>query len=49
MRFAQEYVTNVLNENFEDAKALLLSPMMAVNYAHRVMLAACSAAASQGS
>jgi len=29
-----------LNENFEDAKALLLSPMMAINYAHLVMLAA---------
>src|ERR1051326_5668004 len=28
-----------LNENFEDAKALLLSPMMAINYAHLVMLA----------
>jgi argininosuccinate lyase len=40
MRFAPEYVTYVLNENFEDAKALLLSPMMAINYAHLVMLAA---------
>ena len=39
MRFAPEYVTYVLNENFEDAKALLLSPMMAINYAHLVMLA----------
>ena len=38
MRFAAEYVTYVLNENFEDAKALLLSPMMAINYAHLVML-----------
>src|SRR5262249_26591937 len=40
MPFAPEYVTYVLNENFEDAKALLLAPMMAVNYAHLVMLAA---------
>jgi argininosuccinate lyase len=40
MKFAPEYVTCVLNENFEDAKALLLSPMMAINYAHLVMLAA---------
>src|SRR5437764_2288488 len=39
MRFAPEYVACVLNENFEDAKALLLSPMMAINYAHLVMLA----------
>jgi argininosuccinate lyase len=40
MKFAPEYVTYVLNENFEDAKAFLLSPMMAINYAHLVMLAA---------
>src|SRR5882757_470279 len=40
MKFAPEYVTCVLNENFEDAKALLLSPMMAINYAHLVMLEA---------
>ncbi|MCU1381335.1 MAG: argH1 [Acidobacteria bacterium] len=39
MKFAPEYVTYVLNENFEDAKTLLLSPMMAINYAHLVMLA----------
>src|SRR5271155_2826856 len=38
--FAQAYISCVLNDNFEDAKALLLSPMMAVNYAHLVMLAA---------
>ncbi len=38
MKFAPEYVTNVLNENFEDAKQLLLSPLMAINYAHLVML-----------
>ncbi len=40
MKFAPEYVTCVLNENFEDAKSLLLSPLMAINYAHLVMLEA---------
>jgi argininosuccinate lyase len=39
-RFAPEYVKYVLNENFEDAKAQLLSPLMAIHYAHLVMLAA---------
>ena len=39
MKFAPEYVTHVLNENFEDAKELLLSPLMAINYEHLVMLA----------
>jgi argininosuccinate lyase len=39
MRFAPEYVTYVLNENFEDAKEFLLAPLMAMNYAHLVMLA----------
>ena len=34
-----EYVTYVLNENFEDAKALFLAPLMAIHYAHLVMLA----------
>jgi argininosuccinate lyase len=38
MRFAPEYVTYVLNENFEDAKALFLAPLMAIHYAHLVML-----------
>ena len=40
MPFAPEYVTYVLNENFEDAKTLFLSPLMAIHYAHLVMLAA---------
>src|SRR3954464_15337307 len=40
MKFAPEYVTYVLNENFEDAKALFLSPLMAIHYSHLVMLAA---------
>src|SRR5579871_883092 len=39
MQFAPEYVTYVLNENFEDAKALFLSPLIALHYAHLVMLA----------
>ena len=39
MKFAPEYVTHVLNENFEDAKELLLTPLMAINYAHLLMLA----------
>jgi argininosuccinate lyase len=38
MRFAPEYVSLVLNENFEDAKALFLEPLMALHYAHLVML-----------
>src|SRR5436190_447891 len=39
MKFAPEYVAYVLNENFEDAKELFLSPLMAIQYAHLVMLA----------
>ena len=39
MRFAPEYVTYVLNEQFEDAKALFLAPLMAIHYSHLVMLA----------
>jgi argininosuccinate lyase len=39
MRFAPEYVTHVLNENFEDAKALFLTPLLSIHYAHLVMLA----------
>jgi len=38
MRFAPEYITYVLNENFEDAKALFLAPLIAIHYAHLVML-----------
>jgi argininosuccinate lyase len=40
MKFAPEYVTYVLNENFEDAKELFLAPLMAIHYGHLVMLAA---------
>ena len=39
MRFSPEYVRLVLNENFEDAKAQFLLPLMAINYAHLAMLA----------
>jgi len=39
MRFDPEYVSQVLNENFEDAKTLFLSPLMAIHHAHLVMLA----------
>jgi argininosuccinate lyase len=38
MRFAPEYVTHVLNENFEDAKSLFLAPLLSIHYAHLVML-----------
>jgi argininosuccinate lyase len=41
MRFAPEYITCVLNENFEDAKALFLAPLMAIHHAHLVMLVEC--------
>ena len=39
MTFDAEYVRLVLEENFEDAKAQFLSPLMAIHYAHLVMLA----------
>ncbi len=39
MPFAPEYIACVLNENFDDAKALFFQTLMAVNYAHLVMLA----------
>ena len=38
MRFDPEYVSQVLTDNFEDAKTLFLSPLMAIHYAHLVML-----------
>ena len=37
--FSPEYVKHVLSENFEDAKSLLLAPLMAIHYAHLTMLA----------
>jgi argininosuccinate lyase len=40
MPFAPEYAALVLTENFEDAKKLFLSPLMAIHSAHLVMLAA---------
>ena len=39
MKFSPDYVSSVLNDNFEDAKAHLLTPLMAIHYAHLVMLA----------
>jgi argininosuccinate lyase len=41
VRFDPEYVTQVLNDNFEDAKTLFLSPLMAIHRAHLVMLRHC--------
>ena len=41
MKFAAEYVSSVLNENFEDAKAQFLAPLMAIHHAHLVMLTEC--------
>jgi len=41
MPFSPDYVRLVLNENFEDAKTLLLDPMMAIHDAHLAMLAEC--------
>jgi argininosuccinate lyase len=41
VKFAPEYVACVLNQHFEDAKALFLVPLMAIHRAHLVMLAAC--------
>ena len=38
MNFDPQYIDHVLSENFEDAKALFLSPLMAIHYAHLVML-----------
>jgi argininosuccinate lyase len=39
VKFAPDYIAAVLNDNFEDAKAQFLSPLMAIHYAHLVMLA----------
>ena len=39
MPFDADYVRLVLNENFEDTKALFLTPLMRIHYAHLVMLA----------
>ena len=40
MKFAPEYVSHVLTDNFEDAKTLFLGPLLSIHYAHLVMLAA---------
>jgi len=39
VKFAPDYVACVLNDVFEDAKAQFLAPLMAIHYAHLVMLA----------
>ncbi len=39
MRFAPEYVRDVLSENFQDAKTLFLAPLLSIHYAHLAMLA----------
>ncbi len=39
MKFDPQYIDHVLSENFEDAKTLFVAPLMAVHYAHLVMLA----------
>jgi argininosuccinate lyase len=39
MKLSPEYVRLVLDENFEDAKAQFLSPLMEIHYAHLIMLA----------
>jgi argininosuccinate lyase len=38
MRFDPEYVACVLNDNFEDAQAQFVAPLLAIHYAHLVML-----------
>lgn len=38
MRFAPEYAAHVLSQNFDDAKALFLAPLLRIHYAHLVML-----------
>src|SRR5215470_7188601 len=37
--FAPEYISCVLNDNYEDAKTFFLAPLMAIHRAHLVMLA----------
>jgi len=38
MRFADDYIANVLTEKVEDAKRLFLAPLLSIHYAHLVML-----------
>ena len=47
MPFAPEYVALVLGENFDDAKKQFLSPLMAIQLAHLVMLSAQGIVASE--
>ena len=47
MAFAPEYVDCVLRENFDDAQAQFVSPLIQIHYAHLVMLAACGIVARE--
>jgi argininosuccinate lyase len=38
LAFSPDYIRLVLRENFEDAKRLFLDPLLAIHYAHLVML-----------
>ena len=39
MTLDPQYVSQVLRQNFEDAKTLFLGPLVSIHYAHLVMLA----------
>jgi argininosuccinate lyase len=41
MKFAPEYVSCVLNENFDDARTRFLPPLLAIHHAHLAMLVEC--------
>ena len=39
VRFDPEYDSQVINENFDDAKTLIQTPLLAIHYAQNVKLA----------
>ncbi len=41
MSFSPDFVRTILREQFEDAKTLALAPLLAIHYAHLVMLVEC--------
>ena len=41
VRFDPLYVSNVLRENFKDARALFFHPLLSIHYAHLAMLTDC--------
>ena len=47
MSFSPDYIRLVLNENFDDAKRLLLEPLLAVHAGHLAMLADCGIVAPE--